>query len=745
MRALSVLVFAAAVAATAAEPPLAKGKSKSAAKSTAPAAKSVIELTSLAKPAVVVVSHIGRTGSVDGVGAGFVVSSNGLIATCLHVIGEARPVSVQFSDGRKFDVTEVHAWDRKLDLAVVRIAATNLPALSLGDSDALPQGAPVVALGNPRGLDFSVVQGVVSARREIEVAGMIQVAIPIEPGNSGGPLLDLQGRVHGILTLKSALTENLGFAMPANALKSLLDKPNPVPLDRWLTLAALNPREWTPLNGARWTQRAGRIAVEGAGNGFGGRSLLVSQRDVPARPYEVSVTVKLDDEAGAAGLVFESDGGDRHYGFYPSAGRLRLTRFDGPNVFTWHVLKEVATPHYRPGDWNTLKVRVEKDRTRCFVNGQLVAETDDDELPAGKVGLAKFRDTQALFKNFAVGRDLPSAAPPPDVVARVLKQVEGVGATGPLDAKTIENLQPHADLVPAILAERAKRLQAEAKQLQRLALAVHHSAVQSDLVKLFAQADARVDLLHAALLLAKLDNPELDVDAYRRQFDALAQEARTRLAAAQDERSRMDALVRFVFTDCGFHGSRTDYYNRANSHINEVLDDREGLPITLAVVFMELARRAGIDGVQGIPLPGHFVVNHKPAKGEPQLLDLFEGGQPLSHRDAERMVLLNTGEPAQPAHFEPASSRDIIVRMTRNLISAANRSGPGDPPLRYLEIICALEPGSARDRLNRGLLRAQAGDTAGARDDLLFVLEKKPAGIDLDRVEEVLRRLQREK
>ena len=175
---------------------------------------------------------------------------------------------------------------------------------------------------------------------------MIQLAIPIESGNSGGPLLDMKGRVQGLLNMKSAVTANLGFAVPVNALKTLLDRPNPVPMQRWLTLGALNPKEWTPLMGARWSRRAGRIQVEGWA--LGGRSLCLWQKEVPPRPYELSVMVKLDDESGAAGLAFESDGGDRHYGFYPTAGQVRLTRFDGANVFTWTILKELKTPHYRP-------------------------------------------------------------------------------------------------------------------------------------------------------------------------------------------------------------------------------------------------------------------------------------------------------------------------------------------------------------------------------------------------------------
>src|SRR5262249_51447336 len=151
-------------------------------------------------------------------------------------------------------------------------------------------------------------------------------------------------------------------AVAVSDLKTLTGKPNPVPLERWLTIGAIDRGQWEPLFGARWQQRAGRILVDGPGSGFGGRSLLLAQGEPPPLPYELAVTVKLDDEAGAAGLVFHSDGGQRHYGFYPSNGRLRLSRFEGPDVFSWHVLAEKPSEHYRPGEWNCIKVRIETDR-----------------------------------------------------------------------------------------------------------------------------------------------------------------------------------------------------------------------------------------------------------------------------------------------------------------------------------------------------------------------------------------------
>ena len=349
------------------------------------------ELAKKAMKSIVVVQFAGRDGRNRGLGTGFIIDANGLIATNMHVIGEARPITVTTSDGKKHKVTAIHATERAMDLAILKIDAKGLAALPLADSDKIRQGQPIVALGNPLGLKLSVVRGIVSGSRDIEGKPMIQLAVPIEEGNSGGPALDAQGRVIGILTMKHRFTDNLGFAVAINALKPLIKKPNPIPIDRWLTIGTLDKTDWRIHHGARWRQRAGRIHVEDPGSGFGGRALCFSQQQTPEGTYEVQARVKLHDDDGAAGLIFCADGADQHYGFYPTSGQMRLTRFDGPTVTSWAILKTLPIPTYRPGDWNTLKVRVTPDTISCYLNDKLVIETNDTRYRTRTVGLAKFR------------------------------------------------------------------------------------------------------------------------------------------------------------------------------------------------------------------------------------------------------------------------------------------------------------------------------------------------------------------
>lgn len=702
---------------------------------------SVKDLAAKVKSSIVVISQSGREGGQQGLGTGFVVDrASGLIATNLHVIGEARPIAVQTADGKALTVKAVHASDRALDLAIIQVDAADLPELELGDAAMLAQGEPVVVMGNPQGLKHSVVSGVVSGTREIDGRNMLQLAIPVEPGNSGGPVLDMQGRVLGIVTMKSLVTQNLGFAVSVSDLKPLLEKPNPVPLDRWLTIGQIDRSQWEALFGARWQQRAGKILVDGLGSGFGGRSLLLASEAPPELPYELAVNVKLGDETGAAGLVFHADGRDRHYGFYPTNGKLRLSRFEGPDVFSWQVLVEKPSEHYKPGDWNRLRVRVEKDKLNCFVNDELVIESTDDAFSAGRVGLAKFRNTAAEFRRFAVAKELPSNRPDEAALARLAEQIDKLPPLAEAGDSTVSSLADAdgSDSRGALLAKAAE-LEARAGELKRLAADVRTAAIVAEFEKLAGPNVEKIDLLRAALTIARLDEEDLEVEAYVKHVDRMAGEIQKKLPAEATEGQKVSALNDYLFKDNGFHGSRTDYYHRANSYLSRVIDDREGLPITLSVLYIELGTRLGLK-IEGVGLPAHFVVRHVPEAGEPQIIDVFEGGKFLSREAAETMIRELTGEPPQESHFAAVTDRQILQRILTNLIGNAQQPQKGpdrEALIRYESAMLALDPSLVRDRGLRAVCRWETGRTAAAVADLQFILDAKPDGIDLDELQKM--------
>jgi len=706
-----------------------------------PKDKTVEQLAKELKPSIVVITAKGREAKKDHLGTGFVVDANGLIATNFHVIGEGRAVAVEMADGKKYDVISIQATDKIRDLALIKIDAKNLPALPLADSDDLKDGQAVVALGNPQGLKHSVVAGVSSGRREIDGQSMIQLAIPLEPGNSGGPVLDMQGRVQGVITLKSLVTENLGYAMPINVLKPMIAKPNPIAMANWVTIGSLDPDEWKPQMGATWRQRAGRMKVEGAGSGFGGRSICINQQKPPTLPYEIAVTVKLDDEKGAAGLLFHHDD-DKHYGFYPTGGKLRLTRFEGSDVFSWKILEEVASPHYKPGDWNTIKVQVSKEGAKCYVNDQLAIDSKDATWTTGQPGLAKFRDTAAEFKHFQVAKKIEP---------REVSAVETQKLLKPFDGLTMRQLVPF-DAIPVLAKEKgsgdilrmkAKELEQQAVRLREVASQVHQWRVYDELVALLSKPEDKIDLLHAALLIAKLDNEEVDVDSYRAEFDRMTKKLAATLPKKVDDTARLAALNKFFFEQRGFHGSRSDYYNRSNSYLNEVIDDREGLPIALSVLYMELGRGIGLK-LAGIGFPGHFVVRHQPAKGDGLFIDVFENGLTFDMAEAKKRIAARELEYRDDL-TSPITKKAIITRMMHNLLRVAREEADTDGGLRYLDGIILLDPETLEERFMRSVLRYEKGKKKEALEDVLYLIEHSPGkGQEQKRLLELKRLLERE-
>ncbi|HZZ81243.1 MAG TPA: transglutaminase family protein [Gemmataceae bacterium] len=705
--------------------------------------KSVEQLAAEAKESIAVLLYTGRDGKQQGLGTGFVISADGLIATNLHVIGEARPVTVQLADGSRHEATVVHASDKKFDLAIVKIdAKKKLTPLPLGDSGKLKQGQALVALGHPQGLEYSVVAGVLSGKRDFDGVSMLQLAIPIEKGNSGGPVLDSDGKVIGIVTMKSLVTNNLGFAVPVNALKKIHDRPNPIAMAQWLTIGALDPTEWKTMLGARWRQRAGRILADGAGTGFGGRTLCLSQRKPLALPYELTVTVKLDDERGAAGLIFGGDDGIRHYGFYPTGGKMRLTRFDGSDVFSWKILHDQKTAAYRPGDWNIIKVRLEKDKFICYINDVKITELSDPDYYGTTVGLAKFRDTVAEFKKFQAAPKLAGSKINGDFRAAFEMNLAKIPLDGEANARELAPLLKSPADSQALLRDKARALEKQAEQLRKLAENVHHERCVAELAELFKQPDAKIELATAALMIARFDNEELDVDFYRQEIDRLARMVRGKIAKDAKPQAAIEALNKFLFQERGFHGSHSDYYSRSNSYLNEVIDDREGLPITLSLLYMEIARRLDLK-VVGVPLPGHFVVRHEPKEGEPQLIDVF-AGKIITRKEAEAKVKQVTGQLPTEKNFTAVTKKAFVIRMLHNLLNVAESEKDGVAMLRYLDGILAVDPESHEERWMRAVFRFQAGQRVGALADCEQIIRADPPGMDLDRVRELRRLLQKQ-
>jgi hypothetical protein len=205
---------------------------------------STAQIAKKVSPSVVVIH--GKTDSGDVLGSGFIISKDGRIVTNLHVIRDMNTASVQLTNGEIFDSLSVLATDERHDLAVVQIVGFNLPVLDLGDSDALTVGEPLVIVGSPQGLEGTVTAGILSSVRDSgDGFKVLQTDAAVNPGNSGGPLVNNKGQAVGVVSFKLKSSEGLTFAIPINYVRGLLDSLHrPVALDQLRsTLNATKPMQ----------------------------------------------------------------------------------------------------------------------------------------------------------------------------------------------------------------------------------------------------------------------------------------------------------------------------------------------------------------------------------------------------------------------------------------------------------------------------------------------------------------------
>ena len=227
--------------------------------------------------------------------------------------------------------------------------------------------------------------------------------------------------------------------------------------------------------------------------------------------------------------------------------------------------------------------------------------------------------------------------------------------------------------------------------------------------KVVCEKDPRIDLARACLLIAQDAYPALDVDRYLAEIDALGLRLRARLKNDTVE-ARIVALNELLFEELGYWGNTEDYYDPRNSYLNDVIDRKTGIPITLSILYMEVGRRIGLP-LEGVSFPGHFLVRLR-LQGGTLVLDPFAGGAPQSEgelRERLQRVIPAAAAPEVPVadlpldqFLEPASNRQILARLLRNLKGIYREA---DQPERLLDVLnrmLVISPGAAAELRDRG-------------------------------------------
>lgn len=239
---------------------------------------------------------------------------------------------------------------------------------------------------------------------------------------------------------------------------------------------------------------------------------------------------------------------------------------------------------------------------------------------------------------------------------------------------------------------------------------------------------APLDVAEVSLRLARDEYPDLDVEAYLSELDGMAHEARRYLRGDLD--AQVTGLCRYLFHEMGFRGNTQHYYDPRNSYLNQVLELRTGIPLTLSVVAMAVGARAGLQ-VVGVGLPGHFVVKAM-CGGEEALFDPFHGGRRLSREQCEQLVEQITSQPfyATPAHLRSVPAGLIAQRLLANLKGVYLREEDYQRAIRVMQRLRQLAPDDPGQRRDLGAVLLQAGQPGPAIDHLAAYLKAVPQSED---------------
>ncbi|WP_374474320.1 SirB1 family protein [Arenimonas sp.] len=253
--------------------------------------------------------------------------------------------------------------------------------------------------------------------------------------------------------------------------------------------------------------------------------------------------------------------------------------------------------------------------------------------------------------------------------------------------------------------------------------------------------DDELPLLDTALLIARDEYPDLDPAGYSAQVDTYADALRPQLEGDVDLPARLTAINRYLFEEIGFAGNNQQYDDPRNSYLNQVVDRKLGIPISLAVIQIEVTRRLGMP-LDGVSFPGHFLVR-LPVDDGILVLDPFNKGRPVSAEELrERASPHLGGQPPDDQQLlqilAPATHRMILMRMLRNLKGLYLERGDWERVARSADRLLKLSPDTAEAHRDRGLAYRELGYAKGAREDLARYLQLLPEADDVESVRSAL-------
>ena len=272
---------------------------------------------------------------------------------------------------------------------------------------------------------------------------------------------------------------------------------------------------------------------------------------------------------------------------------------------------------------------------------------------------------------------------------------------------------------------------------------MNKAAARQQFIAAIQMVDANIELDRAALLIAAEEYPSLEVEEYLSRLDEFAENSRRRMTADElrDSLLRAEILAHHLFGENRFAGNSKDYYDARNSFLNEVIDRGRGIPIALSVVFIEVARRLGIQ-LYGVGLPGHFLVKYSDTANE-VFFDPFNGGKILTENDCRQKVeeMYQGRVSFHPTFLKAFTKKQILSRMLQNLKGVYFNTGELNKAFGVIERLVLLNPDSMEEIRDRGLVNFARKKYVLARPDLEAYLQALPDAQDQEQVRKALNEL----
>ena len=258
------------------------------------------------------------------------------------------------------------------------------------------------------------------------------------------------------------------------------------------------------------------------------------------------------------------------------------------------------------------------------------------------------------------------------------------------------------------------------------------------------KSERDLELGRAVLLIAQEEYPQLPVERYMMRFDALAEATKDRLDDETASPVVLRELIRTLYEREGFRGNKEAYHDPRNSFLNDVLDRRLGIPLTLGIILLEVGWRLELP-LEGVNFPGHFLIRYRGAS-QNLLIDPFDNGRIRFEDEAQELLDQVYGGMVrmQDAFLRSASKRDMIHRLLVNLKGLYVNVRDDERALAVVERLLLLRPDSPGERRDRGMLLVKLGRSSEAREQLERYLEFAPRAADATSIRSLVRRLERE-